>query len=123
AGGNVNEGVAEPAGRSSWDHWATSYGAMEPLSTSAIDANAMSEGTPNSGVDRLKLNGDGHRFTVQAGSAATGPSTGMTPTKPDREPTAAAGSAAPSTPSGGSSQVDEMPDAGTSLGATVPRDA
>ena len=85
AGGDIDAGVAEPAGRSSWDYWAASYGAIEPIVTTSADPNAISMNVPNSGIDRLHLDAKGRRFTVQSGKLGT-PGTAETPERPSVEP-------------------------------------
>lgn len=98
AGDDLDVGVAEPAGRSSWDYWAQSYGAIEPSSAAAQDPNAITTDLANSGMGRLVPDSNGRRFSVVAGRLATSdPATG--PGRPPRNPdaSAAAGSSAPAT--------------------------
>jgi hypothetical protein len=87
AGGDLDVGVAEPVGRSSWDYWAESYGGIESIVTTSTDPNAISTGVPNSGIDRLNANAAGRRFSVQSGKFAT-PATTEGPERPTTEPEA-----------------------------------
>ena len=67
-------------GRSSWNMWSDGYGELEPISTAPEDPNGMSH-EAGSGVDRLRLDEQGQRFTVEvrppaaitAGAQAVGP--------------------------------------------------
>jgi hypothetical protein len=52
-----------PAGRSSWEHWAGDYGQLEDMSLAGGDSTRISDGD-GSGVDRLRRDADGARFTV-----------------------------------------------------------
>jgi hypothetical protein len=92
AGADLDVGVAEPAGRSSWDYWAASYGALEPITATSTDPNAISADVPNSGTERLNLDANGRRFSVQAGKFATTDTT-HTPDRPTSEPAPAPGGA------------------------------
>jgi hypothetical protein len=73
----VSFGTATPAGRSSWAHWSSSYGNVEPISMAVDDPTGMSNAN-GSGADRLERDGSGQRFTVQVkrvalpGATATG---------------------------------------------------
>ena len=85
AGDDLDEGVSAPAGRSSWGHWATSFGALEPITSTSGDPNAISADVPNSGTERLSPDAEGRRFRVQAGRFAT-PGTTAQPTRPASDP-------------------------------------
>ncbi len=56
--------TAQPAGRSSWDHWSEGYGALESVSMVPSDPTSMAD-RDGSGADRLQRNAEGHRFGVQ----------------------------------------------------------
>jgi hypothetical protein len=58
-----------PAGRSSWDVWASDYGRLEPVSVAVDDPAAIVDGN-GSGADRLRRDAQGHRFSVQVKVAA-----------------------------------------------------
>ncbi|HET8936433.1 MAG TPA: CFI-box-CTERM domain-containing protein [Polyangiales bacterium] len=93
ASGDLDLGVAEPVGRSSWDYWAQTYGALEPMSATAEDA--ISANVADSGVGRLIPDAKGRRFSVASGRFATSNAT-TAPAQPPRT-SPAAGSGAPAT--------------------------
>lgn len=109
ASGDLDLGVAEPVGRSSWDYWAQSYGALENMSLS--DQDAISANVANSGVGRLIPDAKGRRFSVASGRFSTS-DTSTKPAEAPRDPRPAAGSGAPP-----SNSVD---DAGVKTAATTP---
>lgn len=53
-----------PTGRSSWDVWSDDYGKLEPVSTAADDPDALATAA-GSGIDRLRADDQGQRFTVE----------------------------------------------------------
>jgi hypothetical protein len=59
--GNTTFSVASPAGRASWDVWASGFGQLEALTDITDNPNSA----PGSGADRLRKNGSGQRLTVQ----------------------------------------------------------
>jgi hypothetical protein len=72
-GGEQDEFATDvPAGRSSWDHWRDDYGRLEEISFAEGDPTRISDGD-GSGVDRLRRDADGARFSVGVrGSDARG---------------------------------------------------
>jgi hypothetical protein len=53
-----------PLGRSSWDVWSETYGQLEPVSIAQDDPEALAfEG--GSGIDRLRSDAEGQRFTLE----------------------------------------------------------
>ena len=71
-------GVAEPAGRSSWDSRADDYGALEPLDSMTDDPSKA----PGSGIDRLHMGSDGQRITVRVQTLGELPDLGPEPEFP-----------------------------------------
>jgi hypothetical protein len=62
--------TAEPIGRSSWDHWSSEYGKLEPVSVAGGDPNGMAD-RDGSGVDRLRRDPTtGARFTLEVKASA-----------------------------------------------------
>jgi hypothetical protein len=57
--------TAQPIGRSSWEHWSSTFGEIEPISFDPQDPAAMSDSAANSGTGRLVPSADGQRFEVQ----------------------------------------------------------
>jgi hypothetical protein len=51
-------------GRSSWDHWRSDFGQLEPVSVSSSDPNGLSDDN-GSGTDRLRRDANGKRFALQ----------------------------------------------------------
>lgn len=101
-GQELDLGVSEPAGRSSWDYWAQDYGKIEPMVTTSTAPNAISANVPDSGLDRLHLDANGRRFSLQAGKITTPVTTPTAPAGPTSEqpqqpqaPSAAGAQAAP----------------------------
>jgi hypothetical protein len=60
--------VDAPAGRSSWDHWRSDFGQLEPISISSTDPDGFSD-SDGSGADRLRRDVNGTRFAVQVKKA------------------------------------------------------
>jgi hypothetical protein len=85
SGSDLDLGALEPAGRSSWDYWAASYGTIEPSSVLRQDPNAISAAVLNSGVERLITDASGRRFSVQSGRFAS-PGTTTVPERPRADP-------------------------------------
>lgn len=106
---DLDAGAAEPAGRSSWDYWAESYGQLEPITTTSSDPSAISAGVANSGIERLKPDADGRRFRVQSGRFTMPGSSAMP--GPTSEPAPAEG------PQGGA--MAAAPDAGVAMNAAA----
>jgi hypothetical protein len=99
--------VDAPAGRSSWDHWRSDFGQLEPVSVSSADADGFSD-SDGSGADRLRRDASGTRFAVQIKRAdALGSTTGSD---------AGSGNPTQTEPPGSSSSVD----AGAALGPAPP---
>jgi hypothetical protein len=71
AGSGAEYATDTAVGRSSWDHWREDYGQLEAMSGSdgALD---ISE-TEGSGVDRLRRDAAGDRFTVAVRDSSTTP--------------------------------------------------
>jgi hypothetical protein len=65
----------DPAGRSSWDFWSDSYGAIESISTSPSDPSFITKDQNATGFDRLRKDSSGQRFglKIRTGGGATSP--------------------------------------------------
>jgi hypothetical protein len=99
--GEVTTATDMPVGRSSWDVWATDYGKLEPVSFTASEAGHLADQN-GSGADRLRRDGQGHRFSVTARVSGDLP-----PSQPQTEPVADAGMEHP--------DAGVMMDAGTAM--------
>ncbi|HEY2732692.1 MAG TPA: CFI-box-CTERM domain-containing protein, partial [Polyangiales bacterium] len=60
--------TSDPVGRSSWNFWAASYGQLETLSSDPADPQFVTNSKNDSGVDRLRKDSNGKRFTMSARS-------------------------------------------------------
>ncbi|HEX4352682.1 MAG TPA: CFI-box-CTERM domain-containing protein, partial [Polyangiales bacterium] len=75
AGAASSVSTTDPVGRSSWNFWAASYGQLETLSTDASDPQFISSNTNDSGVDRLRKDSNGKRFSIEARNVVVPPPT------------------------------------------------
>jgi hypothetical protein len=70
ADGTVHAVAAQPIGRSSWDYYKSHYGELEALSMAQSDPSAVSASIDHSGVQRLRANAAGERFSVDSKPSA-----------------------------------------------------
>ena len=56
--------ASAPAGRSTWAHWSSTYGSLDPISMAPDDPFGMTDAA-GSGAGRLEPDAAGNRFTVQ----------------------------------------------------------
>jgi hypothetical protein len=103
--GETSAATDMPAGRSSWDVWATDYGKLEPITFTASDMHHMAS-VNGSGVDRLRRDSNGQRFVVAARIGSELPTT-----EPPIEPV----DAGTSNVDGGVGGVGGTPDAGPGM--------
>lgn len=108
----LDQGSDLPVARSSWSYWSAGYGELEPLTMDRAAPQGVSPDVANSGVGRLRPDGEGRRFVVQSKSVGGVTKPPVPPTTPPDAGTATGGSKPPPPAAAGSSAPQPM-DAGT----------